>query len=92
MSLCTFMLYLCFCPGEVTLQHAGKLVCMNCYGVEPFHSVRQYLLSYSVNCYLPLAGGEGALSTKVFSLLAVQTLCIELLSVVNTLTAWTNSE
>ena len=62
MSLCTFILYLCFCPGEVTLQHAGKLVCVNCYGVEPFHSVRHYLLSYSVNCCLPLAGGETKLS------------------------------
>ena len=62
MSLCTFMLYLCFCPGEVTLQHAGKLVCVNCYRVGPFHSVRHYLLSYSVNCCLPLTGGETKLS------------------------------
>ena len=51
-------LYLCSCPGEVTLQHAGKLVCVNCCGVGPFHSVRQYLLSYSVNCCLPLTDGE----------------------------------
>ena len=27
-----FILYLCFCPGEVTLQHAGILVCVNCWG------------------------------------------------------------